>query len=199
MEETTSEDRRYRVLDAARAVGVDPEALTRWLALQGADVTPGAGGLVARADLEASLARRGLALPSDLRSFPRILIVDDHPDAVRLARWTLEDAFPYAVVRGVDSGAAALDQLADFRPDLVVTDLRMPDGIDGFALCERVAADRSLRATKIVVLSGDASPSSTVRAFERGAAAFLPKPARDGSLADAARRLLGLSAPVSDS
>jgi len=194
-----SEDRRYRLLDAARAVGVEPEALKRWLDLQGADVRPGAGGLVAHGDLAASLGRRGLALPADLRPWPRILVVDDHPDAVRLARWTLEDALPYAVVRGASSGAAALDQLAEFRPDLVVTDLKMPDGIDGFALCERVAADRSLHATKVVVLSGDSGPEATARAFARGAAEFLPKPARAETLAATARRLLGLSSPVSDS
>jgi len=194
-----SEEVRYRVLDAARALGVEPAAVRRWLDAQGAEVSPGAGGLVAGADLEACLGRRDLAMPSDLRPWPRILVVDDHPDAVRLARWTLEVALPFAVVRGADSGAAALDQLADFRPDLVVTDLRMPDGIDGFALCERVAADRSLHATKVVVLSGDGAPESTARAFARGAAEFLPKPARAETLAEAARRLLGLSEPVSDS
>ena len=191
-----SDERRYRVLDAARALGVEPAAVRRWLESGGADVDPGAGGLVTRGDLEACLNRRELALPADLRTWPRILIVDDHPDAVRLARWSLEAALPYAVVHGADSGAAALDALADFRPDLVVTDLRMPDGIDGFALCERVAADRSLHATKIVVLSGDSE--SEERALARGAAEFLPKPARPGLLEETARRLLGLTELVPD-
>lgn len=191
-----TEERRYRVLDAARALGAEPAAVRRWLEAAGAEVEPAAGGLVRRRDLEACLGRRELAMPPDLRAWPRILIVDDHPDAVRLARWSLEAALPYAVVRGADSGAAALDALADFRPDLVVTDLRMPDGIDGFALCERVAADRSLHATKIVVLSGDSEASE--RALARGAAEFLPKPARPGLLEETARRLLGLTELVPD-
>jgi CheY-like chemotaxis protein len=197
MENERSEERRYRVLDAARALGVEPAAVRRWLEAEGAGVASGADGLVAARDLAACLKRRDLAMPSDLRPWPRILIVDDHPDAARLARWTLEDALPFAVVLEAGSGAAALDRLADFRPDLVVTDLRMPDGIDGFALCDRVAADRSLHATKVVVLSGDAAPESEARAFARGAAEFLPKPAREGALAAAARRLLGLSESVS--
>ena len=191
-----SDERRYRVLDAARALGVEPAAVTRWVRAEGAEVAPGAGGLVSRRGLEACLHRRGLAMPADLCEWPRILIVDDHPDAVRLARWSLEAALPYAVVRGADSGAAALDALADFRPDLVVTDLRMPDGIDGFALCERVAADRSLHATKVVVLSGDSESSE--RAFARGAAGFVAKPARPGLLEETARRLLGLPELVPD-
>jgi CheY-like chemotaxis protein len=191
-----SDERRYRVLDAARALGVEPAAIGRWLEDAGAEVEPGAGGLVPRRELEACLHRRGLAMPADLSAWPRILIVDDHPDAVRLARWSLEAALPYAVVRGVHSGAAALDALTEFRPDLVVTDLRMPDGIDGLSLCERVAADRSLHATKIVVLSGDTEASE--RALARGAAEFLPKPARPGLLEETARRLLGLSELVPD-
>lgn len=187
-----NDESRFRLLDAARACGVEPAALRGWLAKEGAEVPPDAGALVARRDLEACLRRRALALPADLLAWPRILVVDDQPDAVRLARWTLEDALPFAVVRCAASGAAALDQLADFRPDLVVTDLRMPDGIDGFALCERVAADRGLWATKIIVLSGDAAPESWSRALERGAAVFLRKPAPPGTLAGAARNLLGL-------
>lgn len=197
METPIGDERRYRVLDAARTLGVEPAAVRRWLEAEGAEVSPDAGGLVAGRDLEACLARRDLAMPSDLRAWPRILIVDDQPDAVRLARWTLEAALPFAEVRDAANGADALDQLAVFRPDLVVTDLRMPDGIDGFSLCERLEADRSLHATKVVVLSGDSGPESCARARERGADEFVPKPALADELAATARRLLGLREPSS--
>lgn len=191
-----NDESQFRILDAARACGLEPAQLRSWLEREGADVSPRAGGLISRRELEACLRRRDLALPADLFPWPKILVVDDQPDAARLARWTLEEALPFAVVRCAGSGAAALDQLADFRPDLVVTDLHMPDGIDGFALCERVAADRSLFGTKVVVLSGDAAPESWDRAFERGAAEFLRKPAGAGRLAGAARRLLGIPDPA---
>ncbi|HEX4048802.1 MAG TPA: response regulator [Elusimicrobiota bacterium] len=186
---------RYLVLDAARACGVEPAILRSWLTRAGAEVSDSPGQLIGRRELIACLAARDLALPASLDPWPKILVVDDQSDVVRLIYWSLESAVPDAVVRCALSGAEALDLLAAFRPHLVVTDLRMPAGIDGFALCERIEADRSLFATKILVISGERDPQAWDRARARGAAECLPKPFTPERLAAAVRRLLELPEP----
>jgi CheY-like chemotaxis protein len=191
-----TDDPCFRVLDAARACGVDPATLRLWLSQERNADPLSVGGLIYRRELEACLGRRDLALPAELDPWPKILVTDDTPDALRMVYWTLEAALPFALLRCASSGVEALDQLAGFRPHLVVTDLRMPDGIDGFALCERVAADRSLHGTKILVVSGDATPLAWNRAFERGAAEFLRKPVSSEKLAATVRRLLELPGPA---
>ena len=186
----------FRILDAARACGVGPSTLRSWLSRERIDPLDQADGLIGRRELESCLRRRDLALPADLDPWPKILVTDDTPDAVRMVYWTLEAAFPFALIRCASSGVEALDQLAEFKPHLVVTDLRMPDGIDGFSLCERVAADRGLFGTKVLVVSGDTTPEAWTRAFERGAAEFLRKPVSSEKLARTVRRLLELPEPA---
>jgi len=129
----------------------------------------------------------------------RILFVDDERDLVSsLSRYFRLKGFETKGAYGVAEGVAALEEerAAGRRLDVVVTDLRMPDGIDGFALCERVAADRSLPGSRILVLSGDATPEAWARAFARGAAEFLRKPVSSEKLAATVRRLLELPEPA---
>jgi len=65
----------------------------------------------------------------------RVLIVDDEPDARRLLVRVLEDAG--AIVTAAGSAAEALDVLATFRPEVLVSDIGMP-GQDGFDLIRQV-------------------------------------------------------------
>src|SRR5262245_48884082 len=68
---------------------------------------------------------------------PKVLVLDDHPDAAEslglLLRLLGHD------VRAVTSPSAALDALADFAPDVCLLDLRMP-GMDGYQVARRVRA-----------------------------------------------------------
>jgi CheY-like chemotaxis protein len=189
-------DSRFLVLDAARELGVEPAMLRSWLTRAGFDVSDAPGQLIGRRDLIRCLAGRDLALPKSLEPWPKILVVDDQSDMVRMVFWTLESAVPEAVVRCALSGVEALDQLAAFRPHLVVTDLRMPGGIDGFALCERVEADRSLLGTKILVITGEKAEEVGAQALQRGAAECLHKPFRSDQLAGSVRRILELPEPT---
>jgi len=182
-------------LDAARECGVEPAMLRSWLRRAGCGVSDSPSQLVERRALISCLAERDLALPKSLEPWPKILVVDDQSDVVRMVYWTLEAALPEAVVRCAMSGVEAFDLLAVFRPHLVVTDLRMPDGIDGFALCERVDADRSLLGTKILVMTGDRTQEARSRALDRGAAEILRKPFTSDELADGVRRLLEIPDP----
>jgi DNA-binding NtrC family response regulator len=102
---------------------------------------------------------------------PRVLIIDDEPDVV--ANWTrvLErDGYPCLTAT---EGARALALLEAERPDLVLTDLRMP-GVDGMAILRRALELDS--DTVVVVITGQGTVQAAVDAMRAGAFDFLLKP-----------------------
>ncbi len=105
----------------------------------------------------------------------RILIVDDEEINVRFLNRVLQKA-GFQIISGVNDARLALDEVASFKPDLVVLDLHMP-WIDGFDILEK------LRMTKpvgdflpVLVLTGDMSSEVRLRALAAGARDFLYKP-----------------------
>lgn len=100
----------------------------------------------------------------------RILVVDDDPGIRSSIASHLRDA-GYLVVTA-EHGRIALDVFEQERPDLVLTDLAMPE-VDGF---EVVSTIRRRSATPIIVLSVRGSEEDRVRALDIGADDFVPKP-----------------------
>ncbi len=101
----------------------------------------------------------------------RILVVDDEPSARQgLEKLLQQEGF---VVRSAADGAAALRTAADFAPDLVVTDLRMPQ-MDGMELLARLREqDREL---PVVVATAFGEVATAVAAMRAGADDYLTKP-----------------------
>ena len=100
----------------------------------------------------------------------RILIVDDEPQITRVLRTGL-------TTRGYDvrvaaDGESALDTFNDWHPDLVVTDLAMPN-VGGLELCRRL---RLASQVPIIVLSVKGEEKSKVEALDAGADDFVTKP-----------------------
>jgi two-component system, OmpR family, KDP operon response regulator KdpE len=100
----------------------------------------------------------------------RILIADDEPQITRVLRTGL-------TTRGYDvrvaaDGESALDMFNDWHPDLVVTDLAMPN-IDGKELCMRL---RLVSQVPIIVLSVKGEEKTKVEALDAGADDFVTKP-----------------------
>ncbi|MEK6322048.1 MAG: response regulator transcription factor [Acidobacteriota bacterium] len=100
----------------------------------------------------------------------RILIVDDEPQITRVLRRSLT-SHGYDV-RSAADGESALETFADWRPDLVVTDLSMPN-VNGIELCRRL---RKLSAVPIVVLSVKGEEKTKVEALDAGADDYVTKP-----------------------
>ncbi len=115
----------------------------------------------------------------------RILAVDDEPEMAEIARVVLERAGHEVTVE--TDGARALELILEGRPDLVVTDLRMP-GLDGLALIEQIRA-RDLNIP-VLVLTAYASVDSAVEVMKRGAADYLAKPFTPEELALRVERAL---------
>lgn len=102
---------------------------------------------------------------------PRILLVDDEPNLMGLLQEWLE-AEEYEVHCARDGGEA-LPMFFNLRPDLSVTDLRMP-GMDGFQLIQRIREISS--DSHLVVLSALGNEENVVRGLELGADEYMVKP-----------------------
>jgi two-component system KDP operon response regulator KdpE len=100
----------------------------------------------------------------------KILIVDDEPTITRALRASfLANGYD---IRTAHDGIAALNVLEDWKPDLVITDLAMPD-IDGIELCQRV---RSASSLPIILLSVRGDVDSKIKALDAGADDYVTKP-----------------------
>ena len=101
---------------------------------------------------------------------PRILVVDDEPQLIRVLRTGLKSR-GYDI-RSAADGLAGLELFNDWRPDLVITDLAMPN-VDGLELCRRL---REISQVPIIVLSAKGEEKTKVEALDIGADDFVTKP-----------------------
>jgi two-component system KDP operon response regulator KdpE len=100
----------------------------------------------------------------------RILVVDDEPQLTRVLRTGLTSR-GYDV-RAAADGLAGFEAFNDWHPDLVITDLAMPN-VDGLELCRRL---RAVSPVPIIVLSAKGEEKTKVAALDLGADDFVTKP-----------------------
>lgn len=100
----------------------------------------------------------------------RILVVDDEPQLIRVLRTGLKSR-GYDV-RGASDGESGLESFNEWHPDLVITDLAMPN-VDGLEFCRRL---RAISQVPIIVLSAKGEERTKVEALDIGADDFVTKP-----------------------
>jgi DNA-binding response OmpR family regulator len=115
----------------------------------------------------------------------KILVADDDRDLRDLVGFTLTQA-GYLVIKAPD-GAAALRSVADEAPDLVILDINMPPGANGFQVCESI---RRNSRVPIMMLTVRGEEEDLVRALELGADDYLTKPFSPRTLLARAKALL---------
>lgn len=104
---------------------------------------------------------------------PHVLVIDDNLDATEVLALLIEvEGFSTATARTLAEGHA---QLARQRPDLVILDLKLPDG-SGLDLLAALKADPATASVQVVLLSGLINDQVREEAQRLGAAAFLSKP-----------------------
>ena len=104
----------------------------------------------------------------------RILIVDDEAVGLALLEMTLQQAGHQ--VEAVENGVAALAAARTNRPDLIITDVLMPE-MDGFELCRRCKADPQLQPVPIFLYSSSyTDPQEQRLGLALGAEQYLIKP-----------------------
>ena len=121
---------------------------------------------------------------------PRVLLVDDDRSLLRLLSMRLMAA-GYDVL-AVESGRRALEQLPGFRPDLIITDLKM-DGMDGMELFDRV--HRSHPGLPVLVLTAHGTIPDAFAAAGRGVFSYLTKPYNSRVLLEHMERALKSASP----
>lgn len=100
----------------------------------------------------------------------KILVVDDEPQITRVLRSALTSSG--YTVEVADDGLSALEKIAAWSPDLVITDLSMPR-MDGIALCTEIRAHSNV---PILVLSVREQEAAKVKALDAGADDYVTKP-----------------------
>ena len=118
----------------------------------------------------------------------KLLIVDDDEELVEL----LVDVFARDGrfdIRTANNGFDAGMYVKEFRPDLVVLDVMLPD-INGKEVCQRVRADDTLETVKIICISGMVEEDKISDLMASGANDFMQKPFNVDLLVDRACELL---------
>ncbi|MGF1479158.1 MAG: ATP-binding protein [Cyanophyceae cyanobacterium] len=117
----------------------------------------------------------------------RILVVDDEPDACELLVFALGQEG--AIVKGVTSGAEALETLKPFQPELLISDVAMV-GMDGYELIKKVRALASAKELPALSLTAFASETDEKRSLAAGFDRHLSKPVEIDKLIDVVAQLL---------
>lgn len=114
----------------------------------------------------------------------KVLIVDDDEELVEL----LVDVFERDKrfdIRTANNGFDAGMTVKEFRPDLVVLDVMLPD-INGKEVCQKIRSDKSLEKVRVICISGMVEQDKIADLKVAGANEFLQKPFTVDSLLDCA-------------
>jgi excisionase family DNA binding protein len=119
---------------------------------------------------------RDNGIPTDaLESGKRkVLVVDDDLELVELIQRVLEDDGRFEV-RTVNNGFDAGMMVKEYRPDLIVLDVMLPD-INGKEVCQRVRSDSNMEEVRILCISGMIEEDKVQDLKLAGADDFLSKP-----------------------
>lgn len=103
----------------------------------------------------------------------KILVVEDSPTQAQKAQLILESKG--YLVFWAPNGAEGLSKIASEKPDLIVTDIVMPE-MDGYELCQRVKSSQELRDIPVVMLTSKDQITDIIKGLGVGADNFITKP-----------------------
>ena len=118
----------------------------------------------------------------------KALIVDDQPDIRKLIMLTMEsEDFE---LHEADNGVDALHMARNLRPAVILLDVMMPGGLDGYQVCEEIKMDPDLRNTMVILLTARGQRTDIERGQTVGCDAYLVKPFSPIELLDTVDRLV---------
>ncbi|MFW6170402.1 MAG: response regulator [Planctomycetota bacterium] len=120
---------------------------------------------------------------------PVVLVVDDSAVDRRLVGGLLPQDLDW-LVEFADNGAAALEKMRLSVPDLLITDMVMPE-MDGMELVSRVRLE--FPKTPVILITAHGSEMLAVEALRRGATSYVPKPVMAKKLRETVEQVLALS------
>jgi len=106
----------------------------------------------------------------------RILVIDDVENFTKLVKRNLELTGEYEV-RAENSGRLGLAAAKEFKPDLILLDIAMPD-MDGYEIASGIRNDKALKNTSIIFITGADLDSKSIqeRISKLGAYGYINKP-----------------------
>lgn len=117
-----------------------------------------------------------------------VLVVDDSKTMRDMVSFTLKEA-GFKVTEAVD-GKDAVSTLGSLRPNLIITDLNMPN-MDGFGLIEYVRASSDLKYVPILMLTTESDPQKKERGKAAGATGWIVKPFNPEKLVQVVEKVCG--------
>ena len=126
---------------------------------------------------------------------PKILVVDDEPEAVELIEFNLKQA-GFDVVTAAD-GAEALKKARAGSPALILLDLMLPE-IDGLEVCKLLRRDPVTAGIPIIMLTAKAAEIDRVLGLELGADDYVTKPFSPRELVLRIRKILDRRKPAAE-
>ncbi len=117
----------------------------------------------------------------------RILLIEDEPEQREVLNVVL-GGLGYSLCT-TDRAETAYDQLSDFSPDLIVTDVKLP-GIDGFTFFEEVRSTPELEAVPFIFLTAYNDPQAIERLTSMTGVRYLTKPYEVEGLLDLIEKIL---------
>lgn len=117
---------------------------------------------------------------------PIVLVAEDNLDVAEYIRALLQKHYDVHIV---NDGCEALLLAEDLNPDLIITDIMMPE-MDGYELCNQIRNSDFLCHIPIIVVTARSEDSDRIRGIEEGADAYLQKPFNPAELMARANKLI---------
>lgn len=181
----------YTTGEVASLCHVTINAVKKWIA-SGKLVafrTPGGHYRVNKEDFMSFLEKFKLEIKEE--AFPerkKILVIDDEHNVLEFIKGALESMEEGYLIETAIDGYEALIKVGDFKPELLVLDIRMPK-LDGFEVCRRIKGDEHTKEIKILAVTAYGSDDID-RILQCGADYCLPKPIKLKEFQKNVQRLL---------
>ena len=117
----------------------------------------------------------------------KILIVDDVRMSVEIGKAFLEDTGCELI--SASNGREGLEMAKRERPDLVITDLHMPE-MSGAELCRAIKDDPSMNTLPVIILTSDSNPENMAPCHDAGCDAIVKKPYKKGDIIESVRKYI---------
>lgn len=134
------------------------------------------------------VAENGMGQTTDETNRRRILVVEDDPHILRQIEYNLQ-THGYAVETAM-TGVEALKRLMMRRPDLLITDIMMPE-MDGYELVASLRRDDHLSDLPVIMLTARSEDADVAQGYNSGTDLYLTKPFNPTELITFVQRIVG--------
>lgn len=104
----------------------------------------------------------------------KILVVDDQEEVRELVEVTLRSE-EYGIIQA-KSGSEAIEKAKAEKPDLIILDIMMPGGMDGYEVCKTLKTDPSTKEITIIFLTAKGQEVDKEKGFDAGGDGYFSKP-----------------------